>query len=130
GDTLASAVLITLDPGSGEVRMCSAGHPPVIVVGTQEVSLRRPTGPLLYLGSQSEYEETSFELSAGDSVVAFSDGVADVQVVKDERTEPELLADRLLAEGSDAARTADLVLGFADPEPSDDQTVMVIRRSS
>ena len=130
GDTLASALLIILDPKSGEVHMCSAGHPPVILVGAHEVSLHRPTGPLLYLGSQSEYEETSFEMSIGDSVVAFSDGVADVQVVKNERTEPELLADMLLAEGGETARTADLVLGFAESEPSDDQTVMVIRRTA
>jgi hypothetical protein len=129
GDTLASAMVATLDSESGEVRMCSAGHPPVIVVGTQEVSLRRPTGPLLYLGSKSEFEEELFTLSNGDTIVAFSDGVADVQVTRNERTEPELLADMLLAEGGNAARTAELVLGFAAPEPTDDQTVVVIRRA-
>lgn len=128
GDTLASAILVTLAPDTGEVRLCSAGHPPVIVMSTQEVTLERPTGPLLYLGSESEYEESRFDLSPGDAVVAFSDGVADVQVTRNGRTEPEMLADMLLAEGGDAARTADLVLGFASPEPSDDQTVVVIRR--
>lgn len=129
GDTLASAVLVTLAPETGEVQMCSAGHPPVIVIGTQEVSLQRPTGPLLYLDSKSEFEEATFELANGGTLVAFSDGVADVQVVKDERTEPEVLGDMLLAEGGDAARTADLVLGFAESEPRDDQTVVVIRRT-
>ncbi len=101
----------------------------MIVVGTQEVALKRPTGPLLYLGSTSEYEEEQFVLTNGDTFVAFSDGVADVQVTQNGRTEPELLADMLLAEGGNAARTADLVLGFAAPQPTDDQTVVVIRRS-
>lgn len=129
GDTLASAMVISITPDSGEVLLCSAGHPPVIVVETQQVSLKRPTGPLLYLGSTSEYEEERFALSSGDTIVAFSDGVADVQVTRNGRTEPEVLGDMLLAEGGSAARTADLVLGFASSEPTDDQTVVVIRRA-
>ncbi|HEX6286071.1 MAG TPA: SpoIIE family protein phosphatase, partial [Acidimicrobiia bacterium] len=87
-----------------------------------------PTGPLLYLDPDSVYDEVEFSLGKGDTLVAFSDGVADVQVAKNGRTEPEVLADHLLAEGGNAARTADLVLGFAAPEPTDDQTVVVIRR--
>lgn len=128
GDTLASAVVATVDPETGEVSVCSAGHPPLVVVGTQEVDLKRPTGPLLYLSPDPVYEEVHFDMSPGHTIVAFSDGIADVQVTKNGQTEPEMLADMLLAEGGNAARTADLVLGFADPEPSDDQTVVVIRR--
>lgn len=126
GDTLASAVVLTVDP-SGEVRFCSAGHPPVIVVATQEALLRAPTGPLLYLDPTSSFEEERFTITTGDTLVAFSDGVADVQVTSKGRTEPETLADMLLAEGGNAARTADLALGFAPSEPTDDQTVVVIR---
>lgn len=107
-----------------------AGHPPVVVVGSQEVTLESPTGPLLYLDSASEYDEVRFGLAMGDTFVAFSDGVADVQVARKGQTDPEMLADLLLAEGGNAARTAELVLGFADPEPADDQTVVVIRRSA
>jgi serine/threonine-protein kinase RsbW len=129
GDMLASALALRLDPASGEVRMCSAGHPPVIVVGMQEAELKHPTGPLLYLDPASVYEELEFVLEPGDAIVVFSDGVADVQVAQNGRTEPEALVDLLLAEGGLAARTADLVLGFADGEPGDDQTVVVIRRS-
>jgi hypothetical protein len=129
GDLLASAMVARLSPGTGEVSMCSAGHPPVVVVGTQEVELKRPTGPLLYLDQTSKYEESMFQLGTGDTFVAFSDGIADVQVTQNGRTEPEVLADLLLAEGGNAARTADLVLGFATPEPTDDQTVVVIRRT-
>lgn len=130
GDILASAMAVTLARDTGEVRMCSAGHPPVMVVRSQMVDLKSPTGPLLYLDVASVFEEDRFELDAGDTLVAFSDGVADVQVSENGRTEPEVLADMLLAEGGNAARTADLVLGFAAPEPTDDQTVVVIRRAS
>lgn len=127
-DALASAMVIRLNPDDGRVVLSSAGHPPAILVGSQEVSLKSPTGPLLYVDHSALYEEHEFEMAKGDALVAFSDGVADVQVTRSGRTGPELLADLLLAEGGVAARTADLVLGFADPEPTDDQTVVVIRR--
>lgn len=126
-DLLASALVIKVEP-SGHVVMCSAGHPPAIVVRAQQAALMSPTGPLLYLAHTDLYESHEFDLAGGDVLVAFSDGVADVQRQRGGRTQPEILADRLMAEGGDASRTADLVLGFADPEPSDDQTVVVIRR--
>lgn len=128
-DFLASAVVFKVDPTSGSVSLCSAGHPPAIVLGAQETTLKAPTGPLLYLEHAALYEEHEFVLGAGDTLVAFSDGVADVQRGVNGRTEPEMLADLLLSEGGVATRTADLVLGFADPEPTDDQTVVVLRRS-
>jgi len=128
-DLLASAMVVQLDPTTGAVQLCSAGHPPAIVVRTQDATLVSPTGPLLYLEHTALYESHELELMQGDTLVAFSDGVADVQVSRNGRTEPETLADLLLAEGGLAARTADLVLGFANPEPKDDQTVVVIRRS-
>jgi serine phosphatase RsbU (regulator of sigma subunit) len=129
-DVLASAVAVRLDVETGSTVLCSAGHPPAIVVGTQQSELKQPTGPLLYLNPARAYDEHEFVLSVGDTLVLFSDGVADVQVSRGGQTEPERLADLLLAEGGVAARTADLVLGFADPEPSDDQTVVVLRRSA
>lgn len=127
-DVLASAMVMKLDTETGAVSLCSAGHPPAILVSAQQVTMKSPTGPLLFLEHSLLYEEHLFQMTHGDTLVAFSDGIADVQVAHNGRTEPEVLADLLLAEGGQATRTADLVLGFADPEPSDDQTVVVIRR--
>jgi hypothetical protein len=127
-DFLASAIVLKLDPATGSVVLSSAGHPPAILVSEQRAELKSPTGPLLYLEHSSLYEEHEFRLEMGDTLVAFSDGIADVQRTVNGRTEPEILADLLLAEGGVATRTADLVLGFADPSPSDDQTVVVLRR--
>ena len=81
-------------------------------------------------GSDAKVIENAEGARTTPSLVAFSDGVADVQVERYGKTEPEMLADMLLAEGGQATRTADLVLGFARPQPRDDQTVVVIRRSS
>lgn len=92
--------------------------------------MRLPTGPLVYLDPQARYQDEQFTISSGECLIAFSDGVADVQVLRNGRTEPEILADMLASEGANAARTAELVLGFAPSEPTDDQTVVVICRTN
>jgi len=119
---------VTIDPNSGAVNLASAGHPPAIYVGSQEVELIGSTGPLLYLDADSEFGEVRFELAPGETLVLVSDGIADVQRMRGGRPEPNVLADALLSEGGLATRTAELVIGFADPEPSDDQSALVIRR--
>ena len=128
GDVLASAVAVRIDPGSGAVNLASAGHPPAIYVGSQEVELIESTGPLLYLDPDSEFGEVRFELAPGETLVLVSDGIADVQRMRDGRSEPNVLADALFSEGGVATRTAELVIGFADAEPIDDQSALVIRR--
>lgn len=128
GDVLASAVAVKLDPTSGAVQLASAGHPPAIYMSSQEAELIESTGPLLYLDSESEFGEVRFELAPGETLVLVSDGIADVQRMRGGRPEPEVLADALLLEGGVATRTAELVIGFAEPEPSDDQSALVIRR--
>ena len=127
-DALASAAVVSLEPDSGRLVFAAAGHPPMIHIATQTVDLLGPTGPLLFLNSDAEYDQLELELGDGDTIVLFSDGIADVQLRSGGRTEPEQLADALLAEGGVASRTADLVLGFGDGHPSDDQSVVVLRR--
>lgn len=128
-DVLASAIVIRLDPETGQVKLCSAGHPPAIVVSGQRATLKAPTGPLLYLKHSMLYEEHEFALGLGDSLVLFSDGVADVQRTRDRLTEPEALAVLLATEEGAATRMADLVLAFGGPDVADDQTVVVLRRT-
>lgn len=130
GDELASAVVVKIDSASGRAQLASAGHPPGIFVGQQETALVGPTGPLLYLSDTSSYADEEIELGVGEALVLFSDGVADVQRSRSGRPEPEFLADMLLAEGGDAVRSAHLVIGFGEGEPADDQSVVVIRRTS
>lgn len=127
-DVLASAVVALVDPGSGSVSVASAGHPPVIYLGRQETELIGATGPLLYLDPEAEYGEVRFELDLGESILIVSDGIADVQRIRDGRPEPDALAAVLLAEGGDAVRTAELAIAFADAVPADDQSVIAVRR--
>lgn len=129
-DLLATSVVMRIDPQTGVAEVSSAGHPPVIHIGTQEAELVSPTGPLLYLDPESKYQIAQIDVTRGDTLVLFSDGVADVQRDRDGLPEPQALADMLLAEGGVAARSADLTLAFGDPDPDDDQTVVVVYRKA
>ncbi|HEY5891245.1 MAG TPA: PP2C family protein-serine/threonine phosphatase [Acidimicrobiia bacterium] len=127
-DLLASSVVMRIDPATGIVSFSSAGHPPVIHIGPQAVELVAPTGPLLYLDPDSKYQVASIEMTPGDTLIMFSDGVADVQRTRDGLPEPQALADMLLAEGGVPQRSADLTIGFGEADPSDDQSVVVVFR--
>ncbi len=126
-DELAAVVVARLDKTTGETLVASAGHTPAILIGAQDALLLGPTGPLLFLDPQVNYDDHDLSMDRGDSLVLFSDGVADIQVTRNGRTQPEILADILLAEGGVATRTAELVLGFGRPDPIDDQSAIVIR---
>lgn len=128
-DALASAAVLCLETESGNLILAAAGHPPIIHIATQAADLLGPTGPLLFIDPNAEYDQLELQLTAGDTIVVFSDGVADVQVLSGGLTEPEQLADALLAEGGVASRTADLAIGFGEGDPSDDQSVVVLRRT-
>jgi hypothetical protein len=129
GDELASAVVLKVDARSGRATLAAAGHPPVVYTTSQESRLVGPTGPLLFLNPDVTYGQETWDFGVGDSVVLFSDGIADIQREEKGRTEPQQIGDLLIAEGGDAARSANLVMGFGEPEPSDDQSVVVIRRA-
>lgn len=129
GDTLASALVAVVDAGGDTVRYASAGHPPAVLTTVQAAHLLESTGPILFeAGGPTAWVESSLPFTPGDTLVMFSDGVADVQKERGGLPEPHRLAEILLAEGGDAERTAQLTLGFGEPSPKDDQTVIVVRR--
>ncbi|GIU93166.1 MAG: hypothetical protein KatS3mg011_2072 [Acidimicrobiia bacterium] len=127
GSALSSAVVIEIVKDRGEAHIASAGHPPLVLVADGAVQMVEATGPLLFMGADSGGERL-VGLPPGATLVAFSDGVADVQIDEGGAAQPERLADMLVDRSTDAEEVADLVVGFADPEVNDDQTVVVVRR--
>jgi hypothetical protein len=127
-DLLASSVVMRIEPAAGLASISSAGHPPIIHIGPQHAELVAPTGPLVYLDPDSKYQVATIEMAPGDTLILFSDGVADVQRTRDGLPEPQALADMLVAEGGVPERSADLSIGFGDADPTDDQSVVVIYR--
>ena len=126
---LATAVVVELDPVTGEVAVASAGHLPVLhctADGADPVMGGR--GPALGVLDDARYAEARFPLGGEDRLLLYSDGLV-------ERRRSNL------AEGLDALRAAvagartgpdellEDVLGSLDPPGDDDVTLLAIART-
>jgi phosphoserine phosphatase RsbU/P len=83
-----------LDPGTGAVVYINAGHVPPAVINASGVKARlNPTGPALGLLADMEFSIEQVDLEAGDSLLIFTDGVADARGPNEEFfTEERLLS--------------------------------------
>ena len=74
--------LLVLEVNTGQLKLCSAGHPPVILRradGTVEELGKDVGGLPLGIASDTNYEQVNVELLPGDVAVVYSDGVTDVR---------------------------------------------------
>jgi len=73
---LASLFLAKLDPSTGFVKYCSAGHPPAFLLRANgNLELLSEGGLLLGVVAGARYVKGSVELGAGDVLLAYTDGV-------------------------------------------------------
>ena len=129
-DVFATAVVMVLDPGTGLVRVASAGHlAPCLVPPGEPARLMvlEPGPPLGTATDGAAPEETTHLMVPGEQVVLYSDGLVerreeDISDGLDRmlRTatglrDPGVLCDRLIAE-------------CRDPAAEDDASVLVLRR--
>ena len=134
-DLTRSGAFVTLfhcqvDINSGRVRFVDAGHGYVVLRRANgRVEELRPWGLPLGVDSMEKYREGSVTLEAGDTLIVFSDGLAEAC--------PELFDDRftLAAHAGLSSDAASLVRDLIDratqvkPLP-DDLTVVVLRRQT
>jgi serine phosphatase RsbU (regulator of sigma subunit) len=132
---LASLFLARLDPATGRLDYCSAGHPPAMLLrGDGQLESLSIGGPLLGILPEASFARGSVELRAGDLLLASSDGILESRDNADqefgyERLEAELR--RAQTGSADAALFS--VLGAvqdfgAARAQSDDMSLVVIRR--
>lgn len=136
GDDMATAVVAEVDAATGALRYVVAGHPPVLIRRQDStVEQLAATGPLLFSGIDQEWDEGLAVLAPEDSLVVYTDGVADPQEAKHAAVASvtdlttavrrfgngsvEELAEWCLAEASGRARG----------QLKDDATVVVMRRN-
>ena len=83
----ATAVLLTLDPHSGELRYASAGHPPVFIRSRGRVTELPSTTFLLGAVDDAMFgeEELAQKLEEGDTIVLFTDGAYDARNPRGDR---------------------------------------------
>ena len=131
---LTSVFIARLDPASGVLDYCSAGHPPALLLrASGRLESLSEGGMLLGMAADASYRTGRVELGVGDILLVCSDGVIESrnnadQEFGDERLEAEL---RLARTGS-ADRVLFSVLAavqdFAAPNALTDDTTLVVVR--
>lgn len=133
------------EPDSSTIRYVNAGHNPPVVVRTDGTLTHiEPTGHMIGAFDFSEWKEGQIELSDGDLLFIFSDGVTEAQRAPttgqelpdaeedqygDERMEKTLVESRSKEPSEIADCMMHDILAFIGDAPrSDDITMMVIKR--
>jgi serine phosphatase RsbU (regulator of sigma subunit) len=124
-----------LDPATGELAYCNAGHnPPVIVRANGAVEYLDGGGMVLGILAMASYSEYRARLEPGDVLAIYSDGVTEANNGKEEEYGDERFAAVLTANRSKsapeivAAVNRDLTEFAAGSPPADDITLIVARR--
>jgi sigma-B regulation protein RsbU (phosphoserine phosphatase) len=143
---LASLFLAKLDPITGIVKYCSAGHPPAFLLRANgELELLSEGGPLLGVVPAAPYVSGSFKLGAGDVLTIYSDGITEslnyageefgYARLEDQLRRAQANAPNAVAQAGSAETALFSVLGavqdFAASCPLvDDMTLAVVRQMS
>jgi sigma-B regulation protein RsbU (phosphoserine phosphatase) len=125
-----TAVVIQLDLTTGEYQLVNAGHPSVLVVHADSTSIEgMPTGPLLGVMEDAQWEVRTGALHAGEALVLYTDGVSEAMSANGDLLGTEKIAEALHA--SDArdlcAQTVAVAEAFQDGPIRDDLTVLAVR---
>ena len=132
--TAASLVFAVLDPRSGAVQYVNAGHvPPVILNATGIRTVLIQTGPQIGAASDSAFARETAELSSGDSLLIYSDGITEAQnehgAVFSERRLHDLFREGVRSPSALIARLEEAMNDFmGEMATTDDTTVLAIRR--
>ena len=118
----------------GEVEICNAGHCPPLLVRAGEVTHIEATGLPVGMFSRERYTVEKLQLSPGDSLFMYTDGLSEAR----NRSDAEYGVDRLAKLMSDHrglqsqvlidACLRDLAAFQSGTEKTDDLTIMSIRR--
>lgn len=134
---LASMFLARLDPITGLVKYCSAGHPPAFLLRANgELEKLSEGGLLLGVVPDASYASGSFELRDGDVLMFYSDGIIESRNREEDefgylRLETQLRRSR--ADSADALLFSVLgaVQDFAATRSLvDDMSLVIVRRNT
>jgi serine phosphatase RsbU (regulator of sigma subunit) len=134
---LASLFLAKLDPITGFVKYCGAGHPPAILLRANgKLELLSEGGLLLGVVPKATYFGGCFELGVGDVLMVYSDGITEsLNYAGEEFGYARLEAQLRSAQTGPADAVLFSVLGavqdFAASRPLiDDMSLAIVRRDS
>jgi len=124
-----------LDATQHTLEYCSAGHPGPIVVSRDGVRHSPADGAVLGVFPDWKYADVKFEVSSGDRLVLFTDGITEASAASGEEFGEERLAASTRAHRGDSAsdlnkRLLAGVTDFCAGRFQDDATLLVISVSS
>jgi serine phosphatase RsbU (regulator of sigma subunit)/pSer/pThr/pTyr-binding forkhead associated (FHA) protein len=135
-DKFATALLAYVDPVTGGITYCSAGHDPGLIVRADgDTDWLDPTGIPLGLMPNVEYGSGEARLGDGDSLILYTDGIAEAINPGEEEYGRERLSKVCVEHRGESA--ADLaaaierdVEAHAQGQPyHDDRTLVVVKRT-
>jgi serine phosphatase RsbU (regulator of sigma subunit) len=134
---LASLFIARLDPITGKLEYCSAGHPPALLLRANgKLELLSDGGLLLGVVPAAPYARGCVELGPGDVLLAYSDGVLEsLNNIEEEFGYARLEAELRRAQTASADAVLFSVLGavqdFAATHPLvDDMSLVIVRRDT
>ena len=126
---LATAVIVEIDPATGEVAVASAGHLPVLhctADGADAVMGGR--GPALGMLDDATYGEVRFPLAGEDRLLLYSDGLVERRR-SDLGRDFDALRAAVAGARSGPEEMLDDVLTRLDPPGDDDVTLLAVARA-
>ena len=132
----ATAILVALQPATGDLRYVNAGHVPGLLIRSDGVTERlEATGKPIGILPDSDYTAGRTRLEAGDMLVLYTDGLNEAENADDEQYGVDRLAE-ICRRSSELPLTrlataieVDLARFVGDVPFADDRTTVLIRRS-
>ncbi len=118
---------------AGRLTYCNAGHNPPLVVGRERVRKLETGGPILGLFADLTFDEESIDLTPGDWIVVYSDGVSEALSVDGEEFGEGRLAEVVQTHHDTEPRALlEAILGrvrefTAGAPQNDDVTALVVK---
>lgn len=133
-----TCLLAVLDVETGSLAYANAGHPPFYHGNQQDITPQRARGIPLGIICGTPYEEKEIQLSIGDSLLMFSDGLTEAHDGSDDMFGFERIHERMAEFHHNPKMTADEIIrgmleqlaAFTGPgtEQEDDVTLVSLRR--
>jgi len=138
GNRFITFFVAVVDPGTGEMTWCNAGHnPPIVIRADGNVERLQGGGLILGIMPKAPYTHQTSRLNPGDLLVMFSDGVseacrpgADEEFGEDRLAE---LARGLRGESAEAIQHTvidTLMKWIGDAPAADDITLIVVKKTA
>ena len=133
GAPLTTALAVELDTGTNVISYSSAGHPPGILLRSGSVEVLSEGGPILGAFANADFVVSQLELSPGDTLIGYSDGISEARNSQEEEFTTARIVGCLRSArgGSACSQTSNLlnaVNNFCSGCFPDDVSILAIQR--